>query len=364
MKRAACLLALLLCAAAAQPPALAWGDEPPDSGAQQLPGEWEQVAQDAPMTAEEFGAMTLPDWLGRLGGLLRQGFERPLRLLAKLCGLLLLAAVGQGLCADRSSPELLGMVDTVAALAVFTLCAAPLLSLTEALDGAVQASRAYIVSFVPVFASVLTACGQAGGAALYGGFFFSTAILAADTLCRVGVPFLRMLLAMTAAGAASGTRTLPRLTAAVCKWTKWLLTLCATVFGALIGLQSVFAQSADSVAMKTGKFLLGSSIPVVGHAFSDAMGSVLAGMRLVKGSVGFALIAVMASAFLPILLQCCAYQLVFAAGELAASAFGGERSGRLLAGLAECVGIFVSMLLFFALIVVFSTLLLILLGTA
>lgn len=355
---------MLLCAAAAQPRALAWGDEPPDGGTQQLPAEWDQVVRDAPMTAEEFGAMTLPDWLGRLGDQLKRGWERPVRLLAKLCGLLLLAAVGQSLCADRSSPELLGLVDTVSALAVFLLCSAPLLTLTEALGGAVQASRAYIVTFVPVFASVLTACGQTGGAVLYSGFFFSAAILAADLLCRVGLPFLRMLLAMTAAGAASGTQTLPRLTAAVCKWTKWLLTLCATVFGALIGLQSVFAQSADSVALKTGKFLLGSGIPVVGHAISDAMGSVLAGMKLVKGSVGFALIAVIVSAFLPVLLQCCAYQLVFAAGELAATAFGAQRSGRLLAGLADCVGIFVSMLLFFVLVVVFATLLLVLLGTA
>ncbi len=376
LQRAVCLLAVLLCAAAAQPRALAWEEpldedpqvlseweQPPDEDTQ-LPAEWEQIADEAPMTAEEFGAMTLPDWLAWLGGQLRESAARPMRLLAKLCGLLLLAAVGQGLCADRSSPELSGLVDTVAALAIFALCAPPLTALAELLEKAVQASRTYLVSFVPVFASVLAASGQAGSAALYSGTFFSLVMLLADVLCRVGLPCSRLLLAMTAAGAASGTQALSRLTQTVCKWLKWLMGLCATVFGALIGLQSVFAQSADTLALKTGKFIVGSSIPVVGRAISDAMGSVLAGMRLVKGTVGFAVIAVIAAAFLPLLLQCCIYRLLFALGEIAASALGDGKGAKLLCGLADCVGIYISMTLFFSLIVVSATLVMILLGNS
>ena len=81
------------------------------------------------------------------------------------------------------------------------------------------------------------------------------------------------------------------------------------MFGALIGLQGIFAQSADTLALKTGKFLLSSGVPVVGRAISDAMGSVLAGLKMLKGTVGFAVIAVIAVSFLPLLIQCCAYHL-------------------------------------------------------
>lgn len=338
-----------------------WDEEPTD-GDTQLPEEWSRIVEDAPMTAEEFGAMTLPDWLAWLGEQLQGSIKRPLRLFAKLCGVLLLASVGQSLCADRTSPELLGLLDTVAALAIFALCAAPVTALAGLLEDAIQASRTYIVSFVPVFASVLTACGQAGSAALYSGVFFSIAMVIADVLCRVGLPFSRLLLAMTAASAASGTQTLFRLTEAVCKWTKWLMTLCATVFGGLIGLQGIFAQSADTLAMKTGKFIFSSSVPVVGRAISDAMGSVLAGMRLVKGTVGFAAIAAIAAAFLPLLVQCCLYRLLFAAGELAAEAFGGGKGAKLLSGLGDCVGIYLSMIVFFSLIVISATLMMILFG--
>lgn len=152
------------------------------------------------------------------------------------------------------------------------------------------------------------------------------------------------------------------MTASVCRWTKWLLTFCATVFGALIGLQGIFAQSADTLALKTGKFLLSSGVPVVGRAISDAMGSVLAGLKMLKGTVGFAVIAVIAASFLPLLIQCCAYHLVFSAGNIVASATGGTKSAKLLSGLSDCVSLYISMVVFFSLIVISSTLVMILLG--
>ena len=354
---------MLVCVAAAGVPALAQ-EAAGDSGSGQsgIPEEWAQVTQEAHMTAGDFSGMTLSDWLEKGAEILRESLHEPLRLLARLCGLLLLAAGGKSMCTERPSPELAGLVDTVVTLAVFTLCSSCMLALTGVLQDAIETSRVYIISFVPVFASVLTACGQVGGAALYSGFFFGAAMVMADILCRVGLPLTRVLLALNATAAVGSTLDLSQLTASVCRWTKWLLTFCATVFGALIGLQGIFAQSADTLALKTGKFLLSSGVPVVGRAISDAMGSVLAGLKMLKGTVGFAVIAVIAASFLPLLIQCCAYHLVFSAGNIVASATGGTKSAKLLSGLSDCVSLYISMVVFFSLIVISSTLVMILLG--
>ena len=180
---------MLFCVAAAGVPALAQ-EATGDSGNGQsgIPEEWAQVALEAPMTAGDFSGMTLSDWLEKGAEILRESLHEPLRLLARLCGLLLLAAVGKSMCTERTSPELAGLVDTVVTLAVFTLCSSCVLALTGVLQDAIETSRVYIISFVPVFASVLTACGQVGGAALYSGFFFGAAMVMADILCRVGLP--------------------------------------------------------------------------------------------------------------------------------------------------------------------------------
>ena len=205
-KRLACLAAMLFCVAAAGVPALAQ-EATGDSGNGQsgIPEEWAQVALEAPMTAGDFSGMTLSDWLEKGAEILRESLHEPLRLLARLCGLLLLAAVGKSMCTERTSPELAGLVDTVVTLAVFTLCSSCMLALTGVLQDAIETSRVYIISFVPVFASVLTACGQVGGAALYSGFFFGAAMVMADILCRVGLPLTRVLLALNATAAVGST---------------------------------------------------------------------------------------------------------------------------------------------------------------
>ena len=63
-----------------------------------------------------------------------------------------------------------------------------------------------------------------------------------------------------------------------------------------------------------------------------------------------------------ILIQCCAYHLVFSAGNIVASATGGTKSAKLLSGLSDCVSLYISMVVFFSLIVISSTLVMILLG--
>ena len=209
---------------------------------------------------------------------------------------------------------------------------------------------------------MLTACGQVGGAALYSGFFFGAAMVMADILCRVGLPLTRVLLALNATAAVGSTLDLSQLTASVCRWTKWLLTFCATVFGALIGLQGIFAQSADTLALKTGKFLAEQRRARCGTGNLRRNGQCAGRIEMLKGTVGFAVIAVIAVSFLPLLIQCCAYHLVFSAGNIVASATGGTKSAKLLSSLSDCVSLYISMVVFFSLIVISSTLVMILLG--
>lgn len=359
MKKKICCIVLtlwLLCTPA-------WAQDADISQEVELPAGWEEVLDEAPITAEDFKEMTLPDYLGIAARAVQGQLKAPLRLFAKLCGILLLAALAQSLSAQKPGEELTAVLDTVVTLAVFSLCGNTLLDLLEVLRSAIESSRTYLVSFIPVFASALTACGQPGGAALYSGLFFTAATFIANLLCQVMFPLSKMFLAMDATACVGGGLDLSGLAAVLRKWSKWLLGFSATVFTALMTLQGTFTQSADTVALKTGKFLLGSSIPVVGRAVSDAMGGVLAGMKLLKGTAGFAVVAVVVALFAPVLIQCFLYGAVFAAGGMVATATGAGRSAKLFSGLADCVGLYASMAFFFSFVVTSATILMILFGS-
>lgn len=344
---------LLVCLSAASVLAEGEGGVPEES----IPSQWQQMIEEAPMTQQEFQDQTAQGWLALADGALKEAAGAPIRLFLKLSGILLLLAAAKSMCGENER-----QFEWLAALCVFALCSQDFTALIAQMETALSECKAYLASFVPVFASVLVSCGQAGSAAVYSGLFFTAALFVCDVLCNAGLPAVRIFLAFHATGCVGGGVDLSGLASSLCRASKWALGLCATLFGALVSLQGVFAQSADTLALKTGKFVLGSSIPVVGKAVSDAMGSILAGLKMLKGGVGFAAVAVVGAAFLPMMLHCVAYQFFFAALQSVAGALELRRTEKLLGGLGQCAGLLLAMAFFFCFVVVSATMVMILLG--
>lgn len=350
------LFAFLLCSAAfaAQPDA--------ETGLFEIPPAWQQTMDEAPLTAQEFRSMSLRDLWDFFSSQLKGTVQAPIRLAARLAGILVLAGVVKSLCSEKVLSGLGTSFDMIVAVSVFLLCSPLLLQMIQDLKASLENCRTYLAVFIPVFTSVMVSCGQAGTAAVYGGLFLGFANLIAALLCNFGVPILQLLLVLNACGIMETPVDFSALTRGIAKWGRWLLTFCATVFGTLLTLQSVFAQSTDTLALKTGKFLLSSSIPVVGKAVSDAMGSVLAGVKLLKGSVGFAAILIIALTFLPLIIKCVVSQFLFFIGEIIAGATGNATCGKLLRGMTAYLQLQLAMVVFFSFVVVSTTVLMILLG--
>ena len=343
MKRILCILFLLLVL-----PAVVFAE------GETLPPEVQQALDEPGITAEEFQQASLGEMLSALLKTARQQFEKPVRLLVQLLGAVALALAPQG---DWSGP-----LESVCVLGMFTVSLSPALELVNTVSESVARWQVYLVSFVPVFSGVVASCGQPTQAMVYSGMFLTMANFSAQVICAAALPVLQVYLALNTAGGLCGIGGVADGCELLAKAVKWLLGLVSVLFGAVLGLQSVLAQNADTLAMKTGKFLISSSIPVVGSVASDAMGSVLSGLRVLKGSLGFAAIAVLAIDFLPVLVQSAFYYLAYQLGGAVSKAFGLNRAGRVLEGMGQAVGICVSFLVFFFMLVVLSTALMITMG--
>ena len=70
----------------------------------------------------------------------------------------------------------------------------------------------------------------------------------------------------------------------------------------LLGLQRAVTVQLDRSALRLGQLLTGG-VPVIGQALSDTAEVFLAGMQLLKSSLGFAALAVIGAEFLPLYLQ-------------------------------------------------------------
>lgn len=321
-------------------------------------GGMHEIAADLP-EAQEFAAMGLPQLLQWAADLCKGQWEAPMQMLSALAAFLLCGAAALCLAPGEGWRQLL---EWLLLLGAFLLTAEPILALTDEIALTVQGWYAYLISFVPVFSGVMLSCGQPGAAAVYSGMFLMMAGLSAQLISALAMPLLQIYLALNTAAGLCFVDGVQELCALLGDAVRWLVKLLAAVFAGVLGLQTVLAQGTDSLAAKTGQFMLSSAVPLVGGVASDAMGSVLAGLQVLKGSLGFAAIAVLAAAFVPLLLRCVLYGAALAAAALLARATGLGRASGVLKGAAQSISICISFLVFFFMLVVLATALMIMIG--
>lgn len=159
----------------------------------------------------------------------------------------------------------------------------------------------FLLGFLPVYGGVLTAGGEVqAGMAACGLLLSGLCLLAQCTALWVG-PLLQSYLAISMAccistqkGLADGCRSAGRLL-------QKGLSLAGRLFAILLGLQRVVTLQLDKTTLQVGRFLTGS-VPVIGDALSGAADAVLAGMQLLKSTLGLAGIALLGAEFLPLYL--------------------------------------------------------------
>lgn len=117
-------------------------------------------------------------------------------------------------------------------------------------------------------------------------------------LCGVCLAF-----ALMEAFGGSGQIKLAPLSGLVKKWYTSLLGFLMFLLTAALSVQSLLAVKADTLSMRGVKYAVGTILPVVGGAVSGTLGSVAAGVGLLRGIAGVSGLVLVALLLLPTLVQ-------------------------------------------------------------
>lgn len=212
------------------------------------------------------------------------------------------------------------------------------------------------------FSAVLLPClatvTAAGGAVVSASAKYAAAMLFMNvllTVCtRIFVPLISVYLACIVAQAAFQSQAF----SAVAGFLKWLcvtgLTLLVVIFTAYLSISGVITSSGDLVTTRFTKAAISTALPVVGKLVSDAASTVMAGISLVRSSVGvFGVIAVLCVTITPFLSMGLRY-LLFKAAASAASIFPDQRFSALIDGIGTAFGLMMAMTGTGALILIIS----------
>ena len=230
---------------------------------------------------------------------IKEGALAPLKAFGIILALIFLNAVIHG----ALSNDIQNTVSYVMVLAVSFALLSPIYSVITASVDTLKGCSYFMTAFVPVFAAILSAAGKPLTSASMSGVL----LLAANTVTYIAsfaiIPLMCGHLSLSIATTVSPLLQDTNLAESLKKLSFWIMGIISTVFIGILSIQTAVNASADSLSLKTAKFIVGSTVPVAGGVLSEALATVTASLSLLKSSVGIWGVLVCAITFLPLIIE-------------------------------------------------------------
>ena len=281
--------------------------------------------------------VSLPGMLSALLGALGLRLPDAVRLLSTLLGLLLISSLLGHLSAavGGRAGELTGFIIRLAV-------AAALVSLTVGVAQTVTAFLSQLnrlcAGMLPVMGTLYVLGGNLTQATVGEGLML-VFLNVAEYLCADVTPAVCGICLSLSLLSALGLRYRME---AIGSWVRKAYTgfLGAITFllSALLGWQGVLSARADSLRMKGIKYAVGNLLPVAGSAVSGSLGSVAAGVDLLRSICGVCGVLLLGLLLLPVLVELLLFRAVIRLASVAASSLDCAADARLLDDVAELYG--------------------------
>ena len=288
--------------------------------------------------------------------------KEPFTLFISLLGVILLCAMVELLQDSSGSSSVSEVFRIVGVLAGTGIMCGFIGSAMEAVKAAIDNYSTFLLTYIPAFAGILAVNGQAATAATYNVLIVSVSEFFAQSASAALIPAISCILGISAAGAINPELNIQNLAEIAKKAINWTLGILMTAFAGLLSVQSFITSATDTVALKTAKFTVSSTVPIVGGAVSEALGTVKSCVSLLKSSVGsFGIVAALAI-IIPTLIMTFCFRFAFSAASAASEMFGTKKLTSLLKCGESIMSIMNAVLICLAVLVVVSTALMLSLG--
>ncbi len=209
-------------------------------------------------------------------------------------------------------------------------------------------------AMTPVMGAVYLSSGSLSQAAVNSSAMMLY-VTATENLCReFFIPAAKAALALTVVSGAFRHINFGGFVSTVKRWVITVLAFGVTVFSFILGIQSSLAKSADTLAAKTVKFAVGSSVPLVGGAISDALSTVSASLSMIKKVTGGAGVALILTILIPALATLALNKLALTVCKCAADILGCERASAVIGDADSVLSVFTAVAVLSAVMFIFA----------
>lgn len=196
----------------------------------------------------------------------------------------LLSSVGSAFCSENSGIRVWNLAGTLC----IGYCTYSLVwSHIESVLTFSKNISTFIKSLAVVMGGIYLSAGETGSAGVHSVWVFSITSFTEELCGNILLPIMQISFAATlSSGVISGTN-ISRLVQMIRNAFASLLVFFMTVISVILSFQTIIAHSSDTVAMRSIKYAISHSVPIIGGLVSDSARTLSTGLTLMKNSVGF-----------------------------------------------------------------------------
>lgn len=268
------------------------------------------VNQDAAEFFSEFGITPdSTDWVknitsknvfSHIGEFLQNGAKTPFKIGGGALTIIIITAL---ISALSSNSETSRTAIFICSLCLTVYLSIEVYSVISAVVAAVKGTATFMLSFVPMYAGIVAVSGGALTAATMSSMLLLAAEGAAMLASYFIVPVMGGYLSVSVCSSVSPLISGNSVGETLKKIALWALSLVSTVFLGVLSIQTTINSSADSLSLRTSKFIIGTTVPVAGQVLSEATATVTASMQLLRSTAGIYGVLSLCFFFLPILAE-------------------------------------------------------------
>ncbi len=213
---------------------------------------------------------------------------------------------------------------------------------------AMKGCSSFMLSFVPVFATVTAISGKTVTAASMSSLLLIATEVVAFISSFVILPLMGGYLALSISTGVSPLLDNTGFVDSIKKISMWILSLLGTLFIGILSIQTTVNSAADSVTLRTAKFILGTSVPVAGGVLSEAVSTVSASMGLLRSSIGIYGVVALVMILLPVLVEIIIWRCVLFTTSALSDLFSLNKISSILKAVDSMLSVLVGVVLLVA----------------
>lgn len=235
-----------------------------------------------------------------IASFLKSGATTPIKVGGSALTIIVLTSL---IGALSSNSEISKTAVFVSALSLTVFLSVEVYSVISATVSAVKGTSTFMLSFVPMYAGIVAVSGGAATSVGMSSLLLSAAETVSMLASYLIVPIMGGYLAISVCSSVSPLISGNTVGESLKKIALWILSLISTVFLGVLSIQTAVNSSADSLALRTSKFIIGTTVPVAGQVLSEATATVTASMQLLRSTAGIYGVMALCFFFLPILAE-------------------------------------------------------------